>query len=104
MDLLCKKDRLITIGEHYALWTLRSVNTACRLCLCQARLQARHFHCTRLACFTQAHASCLKHFDFLRVKVPNTVPFMKFGSLMCSYVLLNAFLRYQPTRLHTFVI
>ena len=25
--------------------------------------------CTRLACFSQAHASRLKHFDFLRVNV-----------------------------------
>ena len=63
--------------------------------------QARHFHCTRLACFTQAHASSLKHFDFLRVKVPNTVPR---DEVWLVDVLLSTFLRYQLIRLHTFLM
>ena len=71
------------------------MNTACRLCLCQAR----HFHCTRLACFSQAHASCLKQFDFLRVKVQNTVPC---NEVRLVDVLLSTFLRYQLICLHTF--
>ena len=40
------KVTLRTIGEHCA-----------DMLLCQAR----HFHQTRFACFTQAHASCLKY-------------------------------------------
>ena len=63
--------------------------------------QARHFHCTRLACFSQAHASCLKHFDFLRVKVPNTVPC---NEVRLVEVLLSTFLRYHLIRLHTFLM
>ena len=73
------------------------MNTACRLCLCQAR----HFHCTRLACFSQAYASCLKHFDFLRVKVHSTVPC---NEVRLVDVLLSTFLRYQLIRLHTFLM
>ena len=70
------------------------MNTACRLCLCQAR------YCTRLARFSQAHASCLKHFGFLRVKVPNTVPC---DEVRLVDVLLSTLLRYQLIRLHTFL-
>ena len=89
-----KKDRLRT-----TLWTLQSVNTTicghgAQIVLCQAR----HFHRTRLACFTQADASCLKR--FLRVKGPDTVPYNEFRLV---HVLLSAFLRYQLIRLHTFL-
>ena len=90
-----EKDRLRT-----TLWTRQSVNTTicghgAQIVLCQAR----RFHRTRLACFTQAHASCLMH--FLRVKVPSTVPY---NEVQLGDVLLSAFLRYQLIRLHTFFI
>ena len=92
MDL-CKDDNLSTLRSVSTAF----VNTTCRLCLCQAP----HFHCTRSACFSQAHASCLKHFDFLKVKVQNTVPC---NEVRRVDVLLSTFLRYRLIRLHTFMM
>ena len=73
--------------------TLRSVSIAfCEHCvqvlLMSSTSQARHFHCTRLACFT-------------RVKGPSTVPR---DEVRLVDVLLSTFLRYQLIRLHTFLM
>ena len=90
-----KKDR-----QRTTLSTRQSVNTTiCGHSALIVLCQARHFHRTRLACFTQADASCLKH--FLKVKVPSTVPY---DEVRLVDVLLSGFLMYQLIRLHTFFL